>query len=157
VISIFFFFFFYSSPNLSGCLPYFDTWCGPSANLECRSERRCTRLAANVGPKKSPKIAIWAPSHNFLVFYVGGSISMQYLLDVLCHVIASCILKTLVEQRVPNYGSVHYTVSSFLSPLSPQMDISQEFMMHDGCDARPLFPATQHCHSILAGTHFLSH
>ena len=33
------------------CLPYFDTWCGPSANLECRSERCCTRLAANAGPK----------------------------------------------------------------------------------------------------------
>ena len=25
----------------------------------------CTRLAANAGPKKSPKIAIWAPLHNF--------------------------------------------------------------------------------------------
>jgi len=36
-----------------GCLPYFDTWCGPRANLECRSERCCTRLAANAGPKKS--------------------------------------------------------------------------------------------------------
>jgi len=39
-----------------GCLPYFDTWCGPSANLECRSETRCARLADNAGPKKSPKI-----------------------------------------------------------------------------------------------------
>jgi len=28
-----------------GCLPYFDTWCGPNANLECRSETCCTRLA----------------------------------------------------------------------------------------------------------------
>ena len=32
------------------------TWCGPSANLECRSEMCCTRLAGNAGPKKSPKI-----------------------------------------------------------------------------------------------------
>jgi len=38
-----------------GCLPYFDTWCGPSANLECRSERCCTRLATNAGPKKVAK------------------------------------------------------------------------------------------------------
>ena len=37
-----------------GCLPYFGTWCGLSANLECRSEMRCTRLAANTGRKKSP-------------------------------------------------------------------------------------------------------
>jgi len=25
--------------------PYFGTWCGLSANLECRSEKCCTRLA----------------------------------------------------------------------------------------------------------------
>ena len=29
-------------------------WCGPSANLECRSEMCCTRLAGNTGRKKSP-------------------------------------------------------------------------------------------------------
>jgi len=33
-----------------GCLPYFY------ANLECRSELCCTRLAGNARPKKSPKI-----------------------------------------------------------------------------------------------------
>jgi len=37
-----------------GCLSYFDTWCGLSANLECRSEMCCTRLAGNTGRKKSP-------------------------------------------------------------------------------------------------------
>jgi len=33
----------------SGCLPYFYTWCGLSANLECslRYEMCCTRLAGN--------------------------------------------------------------------------------------------------------------
>ena len=35
-----------------GCLPYFYTWCGPCANLECRSEMCCTQLARNAGPKK---------------------------------------------------------------------------------------------------------
>ena len=40
----------------TGCLPYFYTWCGLSANSECRSEMCCTRLAGNAGPKKSPKI-----------------------------------------------------------------------------------------------------
>jgi len=29
-------------------------WCGLSANLECRFEMHCTRLAANTGRKKSP-------------------------------------------------------------------------------------------------------
>jgi len=38
-----------------GCLPYFDTWCGPSANLECMSETCCARLAGNAGPQNSPK------------------------------------------------------------------------------------------------------
>jgi len=39
-----------------GCLPYFDTWCGSSANLECRSETCYTRLAGNAGRKKLPKM-----------------------------------------------------------------------------------------------------
>ena len=41
----------YSPPSQIGCLPYFYTWCGASANLECRSEKCCMRLAANAGPK----------------------------------------------------------------------------------------------------------
>jgi len=48
------------------CPSYFHTWCGLSANLRCRSETCWTRLDGNAGPKKSPKIAIWAPSHNFV-------------------------------------------------------------------------------------------
>jgi len=44
-------------------IPYFHTWCGLSANLECRSEMCCTRLAASAGPKK---VAMWAPLHNFV-------------------------------------------------------------------------------------------
>ena len=56
-----FFFFLSFFPRLIltaqiGCLPYFYTWCGPSANLECKSEICYTRLAGNAGPKKSPKI-----------------------------------------------------------------------------------------------------
>jgi len=50
---------FYSSPNLSGLrlddVPYFHTWCGSSANLECRSEMCCTRLAGNTGRKNDAK------------------------------------------------------------------------------------------------------
>jgi len=48
---------FFSSPNLSGrgCLPYFHTWCGLSANLKCRSETCCTRLAGDAGRKKVTK------------------------------------------------------------------------------------------------------
>ena len=59
-LSSFLSFLLFSSPNLSGrrldvyCLPYFHTWCGLSANLECMSEMCCMRLAENTGRKKSP-------------------------------------------------------------------------------------------------------
>ena len=52
---------FFSSPNLSGRrwdvyhTSKFYTWCVPSANLECKSEMCCTRLAANAGRKQSLK------------------------------------------------------------------------------------------------------
>jgi len=35
-------------------------------NLGCRSETCCTRLAENAGHKNRQKVAICAPSHNFL-------------------------------------------------------------------------------------------
>jgi len=51
-------------------IAYFHTWCGLSANLECMSEMCYKRLAETTGRKKSPKIAIWAPSHNFVGLYL---------------------------------------------------------------------------------------
>jgi len=53
------FFFAESQPSQIGCLPY----------LRCRSEICCTRLAEN-SPKSRQKIAIWAPSHNFVGLYL---------------------------------------------------------------------------------------
>jgi len=43
-----------SQPSQIGCLPYFHTWCGLSANLGCRSETCCLWLAENTGRKKPP-------------------------------------------------------------------------------------------------------
>jgi len=40
---------------MSSCLPYFYTWCGPSANLECMPETCCARLAENTGRKNDAK------------------------------------------------------------------------------------------------------
>jgi len=51
-------FYLFSSPNLSGRrldVYHTSTWCGPSANLECRSEMCCTWLAGNARPKKIAK------------------------------------------------------------------------------------------------------
>jgi len=52
-----FFLLFLSSPNLSRRrLDVCHTSTHDVANLQCRSEMCCTRLAGNAGPKKSPKI-----------------------------------------------------------------------------------------------------
>jgi len=63
------FFRVYSQRPQIGCLPYFHTWCGPSVNLECRSEMCCTRLAGNTGRKKSP---FWH-HHTILSNYIFGT------------------------------------------------------------------------------------
>ena len=57
VLSSFFlssFFLAYFHPSQIGCLPYFHTWCGLTANLECTSKMCCTRLTENTEHKKSP-------------------------------------------------------------------------------------------------------
>jgi len=41
-----------------------------TANLECVSEICCTQLAENTGRKRTQKLAIWTPSHNFVVLYL---------------------------------------------------------------------------------------
>ena len=51
--SYFFFFVAWSQRSSIGCLPYFHTWCGLSANLECMSELCCTRLAVKYRTQKN--------------------------------------------------------------------------------------------------------
>jgi len=76
VSSIFYLSFFsflaYSQLSQIGCLPYFHTWCGLSANLRCRTETCCTRLAENTGTgrKNRQKFAIWASSPKFVGLYL---------------------------------------------------------------------------------------
>ena len=53
---------------MSTILPHI--WCGLSANLECRSEMCCTRLASIEDAKMMQKIAICAPSHNIVGLYL---------------------------------------------------------------------------------------
>jgi len=96
-LSIFFLFFLaYSQRPQIGCLPYFYTWRGPSANLECRSEMCCTRLAANAGPKKVAK-----NRHLGTIPQLCRAISLQ-----LRHV--STIEKKLAKQHHLPYMSPQY-------------------------------------------------
>ena len=108
--SFFFFPCLISAPQRSeiGCLPYFHThtWCGLSANLGCRCETCCTRLAGNAGRKK---IAKKSPSAHYRTTSSGYRISSQ-----LRHV--STIGKKLVKQQYllqmfPQYGELWHTSS----------------------------------------------
>jgi len=56
LLSFFFPLLAYSQQSQIRCLPYFHTWCGLSANLRCRSETCCTRLAEKHRTQKYPKI-----------------------------------------------------------------------------------------------------
>jgi len=71
-LSFFFYLFFLAkSQRLQiGCLPYFDTWRGLSANLECRSEMCFSQLVGIQEAKLTQKIAICALSDNFVVLYL---------------------------------------------------------------------------------------
>jgi len=70
--------FFLSSPNLSRrksdvchtCTLH--TWCGLSANLGCRSDMCCTRLAENTGCKNDAKIR-----HLCTIIQLCQAISLQ--------------------------------------------------------------------------------
>ena len=83
-------------PRLISCLPYFHTWCGLSANLRCRSETCCTRLAGNAGRKNVAK-----NRHLGTIAQLCRAISSQ-----LRHV--STIGKKLVKQQYVIHMSSQY-------------------------------------------------
>jgi len=59
-----------SQPSQIGCLPYFHKWCGLSANLECRCETCCTRLAENTARTKIAKNSPSAHHRTTLSGYI---------------------------------------------------------------------------------------
>jgi len=93
-----FFLLFYSSPNLSGRrLDVYHT-STHGANLECRSETCCARLAENTGRKNRQKVAIWAPSHNFVGLYLPNEgMYRQSEKKLVKHLISSTCLHNMVN------------------------------------------------------------
>ena len=92
------FFLAYSQRLEIGSLPYFYTWYGLSANLECRSEMCCTRLAGNTGHKNC---------HLRTIAQVCRAVSSQ-----LMHVLT--IGKKLIKQQYvlhmsPQHGELRPT------------------------------------------------
>jgi len=112
VVSFFLSFFFFPrliSAVQIGCLPYFHTWCGPSANLECMFEMyctACTRLAGNAGCKK---IAVWVPSHNFVGLYHPNYGTYRQSEKVLSSNISSTCLHNMV-----NFGLLEAEIASLV-------------------------------------------
>jgi len=95
---LFLFFIAKSQRSQSGCLPYFYIWCGLSADLECRSEMCCTRLAEIQDVEMTPK----SPSaHHCTTLSHCISVSSQ-----LRH--ASTIGKKLVKQQYVLHTSSQY-------------------------------------------------
>ena len=93
-------FFFFLFPRLfsvvgdwmSTILPVFNTWCGRSANLECRSEMCCTWLAENTQRKNYAKKLPSVHHRTTLLGYIFATkahidnrkklVKQQYLLQI---------------------------------------------------------------------------
>jgi len=104
-------FFFFSLPNLSGHrvdVYHNSTWCGLSANLECRSEMCSTWLAGNTGCKNDAKKSTSADHCTNLSGYIFA--------------MRACIVnwKKLVKQQyllhmshnMPNFSSLAAEIGS---------------------------------------------
>ena len=65
------------STSQIGCLPYFHTWCGLSANLRCRPETCCTRLTGNTGSKRRQK----SPSRHHRTILSGYIFATKARID----------------------------------------------------------------------------
>jgi len=73
------FFLAYSQRSHIGCLPYFHTWCRLRANLGCRSETWCTRLAEIQDAKK---IAKNSPSAHHRTILSGYIFATEAYIDI---------------------------------------------------------------------------
>ena len=87
--------------------PYYHTWCGLSANLECMSEMCSTRLAENTRPKKVAK-----NRHLVTITQLCRAISSQPR-----HVLT--IRKKLVKQQYLPHMSSQYGELRPTSGLDP--------------------------------------
>jgi len=106
--------FYFSSPNLSGhrwgCLPYFYTWRGPSANLECRSEMCCTRLAANAGPKSRQR----APSRHHSTTVSGYIFATKACIDNRKKNLLSSNISPTCPHNMMNFGPLAADIVSLV-------------------------------------------
>jgi len=106
-------FFFFSSSNLSrrrlDYVPYFHSWCGLSANLECMSEMCCTYRQSEKNVKQQYLIQM---SHNILNF---GPLAAEIVSLVwgtaadfnVFRVLAALLHGTPVFERQPSFAALN--------------------------------------------------
>jgi len=97
----------YSQQSQIAFLPYFDTWCGISANLECKSEMCCTRLAGNTGCKNDAK----SPSAHHSTTLSGYIFASEACIDNRKNTLKSNISSTCPHSMV-NVGPLMAEIGS---------------------------------------------
>jgi len=103
-----FFLLLFSSPNLSGRrLDVYHTLCGHSANLECRSEMCCTRLAGKAGRKNRQK----SPSGHHRTTFSGCLFATKAYTDNQKNVANSNTFSTC-PYNMANFSPVTAEISS---------------------------------------------
>jgi len=114
VISFYLSSFFLSSPNLRGRtldVYHTSTHGVASANLECRSEMCCTRLAASAGPKK---VAMWAPLHNFVGLWEKLIFATKARIDNLEKNLLSSNISPTCPHNMVNFGPLAAEIVSLV-------------------------------------------
>ena len=94
------FFLAYSQRSEIGCLPYFHTWCGLSANLECMSEMCCTHGKYRMQKwwKKSPSLHHWTTLSGY-IFATEACIDNR----------KKILLSSYISYVSPQYGELRPT------------------------------------------------
>jgi len=85
-----------------GCLlKYLHTWCGLSANLECRSEMCCTWLAENTGCKNDAKKS---PSRHHPTTLSGYIFATEVCIDNQKKNLLSSNISSTCPHNIVNFG-----------------------------------------------------
>jgi len=110
------FFLAYSQPSQIGCLPYFHTWCGLSANLGCGSETCCMRLARNARRTKSSKFRHLGTTLSGYVFTTKARINNRKKNLLNSNISSTC------PHNMANFGTVTAQIDLPVSGTPPNFN-----------------------------------
>jgi len=152
LLSIFYlllFFLTYSQPPQTGCLPYFHTWRGLSANIECRSETCRTRLAGNTGHNKLPKIHHLG---NITQLFRAISLQLTHILTIGINLLNSNISPTSVQygELQPTSGWDRFISLGHLSQFQRVSHLGIITARHSSSRHQPNFAALNRGRHVMA-------